>query len=107
MSDNTYNGWMNYETWAVKLWMDNEESSQAYWREVTREVIELNKVAGTPGDTRYALADCLRDAHEEDAADALGRANATVFTDLLNAALSEVNWHEIAQSLLDDAQEGE
>ena len=23
----SYNGWTNYETWAVKLWMDNEEGS--------------------------------------------------------------------------------
>jgi hypothetical protein len=24
MSDKPYNGWSNYETWAVKLWIDNE-----------------------------------------------------------------------------------
>jgi len=31
--DHKYNGWTNYETWAVKLWMDNEEPSYRYWRE--------------------------------------------------------------------------
>lgn len=29
MSDNTYNGWTNWETWVVNLWIINEESS--YW----------------------------------------------------------------------------
>jgi hypothetical protein len=26
MSDNTYNGWTNWETWQVLLWADNEQS---------------------------------------------------------------------------------
>jgi hypothetical protein len=26
MKDNTYNGWRNYETWNVALWLQNEEA---------------------------------------------------------------------------------
>ena len=26
MSDNTYNGWTNWETWNVLLWLDNEQN---------------------------------------------------------------------------------
>lgn len=25
MTDNTYNGWTNWDTWNVALWMDNEQ----------------------------------------------------------------------------------
>jgi hypothetical protein len=32
-----YNGWNTYETWAVKLWLDNEEGSYRYWTEQARE----------------------------------------------------------------------
>jgi hypothetical protein len=31
--DTTYNGWPNYETWNVMLWMDNEEGAYREYRE--------------------------------------------------------------------------
>ena len=49
----TYNGWSNYETWAAKLWMDNDEGA---YHDVTSKATELAEEA--------------RDAEEEpDAAD--------------------------------------
>ena len=32
----TYNGWPNYETWNVMLWMDNEEQAYKLYREHVR-----------------------------------------------------------------------
>src|SRR5439155_23562107 len=85
-----YNGWTNYETWAVKLWMDNEEPSYRYWQERTREAFEQAQTeeAFYEGETatdraRRALAEALKEEHEENAPD-LG---ATVWADLFNAAL--------------------
>lgn len=43
--DNRYQGWTNYETWAVKLWMDNEEPSYLHWKETTRAIIAAAKEA--------------------------------------------------------------
>ncbi len=30
LTDQTYNGWTNYETWNVVLWIENDESIQDY-----------------------------------------------------------------------------
>ena len=30
-TDTTYNGWANYETWAIKLWIDNEALRLHEW----------------------------------------------------------------------------
>ena len=32
----SYNGWPNYETWAVKLWLDNDQGLCEYWRETSQ-----------------------------------------------------------------------
>jgi len=100
----TYNGWANYETWVVKLWMDNEQGSQEFFREMTKEVIanprQGNKVLT---DAEYALidlADALKEHFEDNTPETVG-----IYADLLNAALSEVDWREIAEALLEDANE--
>lgn len=105
MSDKTYNGWSNYETWAVKLWIDNEEGSYNYWQEQTREAwsqaLTGRAYASQTRKERAAviLCDLLKSEHEEAQPVVTG-----VFSDLLNAAMSEVDWYEIAESMLDDAE---
>ena len=92
----SYEGWSNYETWAVKLWMDNEEPSYRYWREVAEEIISRE-----PETHRsYVLATRLKDEHEEALPELQGFA-----ADLLNAAFGEVDWYEIAEDLLDEVKE--
>jgi hypothetical protein len=102
-----YNGWQNYETWVTKLWLDNEESTQRYWADRTRAIWDECEVDGNPFATsqsqraRIALAEALREqVGSEDAPD-LG---ASLYSDLLSAALSEVDWHELANAFLQDAE---
>lgn len=103
--DKTYNGWTNYETWAVNLWMDNDQGSQQYFMDMAREVKEStgdktpNPYMHAHDNARAVLADRLKDYHDEMAEQWMAD-QSSVFADLLNAALSEVNWREIAAHLL-------
>lgn len=107
-NDKKYNGWKNYETWCVKLWIDNEEGSYNYWREQARRAVwDLPE----KGDEDYEderenaishVADCLAAGHEE-YIERLGLAGFAA--DLMNASLGEVDWHEIAESLIEDEEE--
>lgn len=114
MTKNEYNGWTNYETWCVNLWIDSEESSQTYWNEQADFLVSdagqqahKPRYVGsfTPTEVAtFALAEQLKDEHSERFMDASEEKLAnTVFADLMNAALSEVNWQEIAKHLIDGA----
>src|SRR5437763_690793 len=95
----TFNGWSNHQTWAVNLWITNAQSSYFHWRTRTKELLGEPV---TQDDVRLALAslaDEIREAIEEECA--IPKAN--LASDLMNAALAEVDWHEIAQAFLDDA----
>lgn len=86
MSDNTYNGWVNYETWCVNLWLTNEQGTY----NALQEIIKGAK------DSDFAKADELKDFVNELADQEYDKP--TFVKDLLNGALSEVNWLEIIQS---------
>jgi len=110
MSENKgYNGWSNYETWAVKLWMDNEESSYRYWRETAQECWDdaedkyPNQFMNRIDNAQSMLAQRLEDEHDSQSEHPVFKAaEGSVYADLLNAALSEVDWLKIAASLLED-----
>ena len=109
MQKNEYNGWTNYETWVVNLWMDNEEGTQRHWAQTARDCHEdaglresaYAKFTGREIFTQeeravLELEKLLKEWHEENLPGLEGFA-----ADLLNAAMSEVNWHEIAQHLVE------
>lgn len=99
-----YNGFKNYETWVVALWLDQDET---YWSEYAQSCYdnsfddldyldECNRSNAAMDDARYHLSALLKEQHESMA----GEIEGAVFSDLLNGALSEVNWDEIATGLL-------
>jgi hypothetical protein len=86
MSSGKYNGWSNYETWVVALWLDNEEGSYNYWNEVAE------------GLDVYDLSKRLEEEFEEfNPVEATG-----VYSDLLTHALGRVDWYEIAEHLKEE-----
>ena len=93
---NKYNGWTNYETWNVALWMDNEQYKQELWSSRVRELLE--------DEEEYPNA-ILQDELKKFVDDLNPLAgDASMYADLLSAAIDSVNWYEIAQSYLDDAK---
>ena len=101
-----YNGWTNYETWAVNLWISNVESSYRYWRKQAalqrKKAVECSRVKDgiwTEGKAAvFHLADQMRDEISEETPEL----EASVYSDLLSSALGEVNWEEIAGSWMED-----
>ena len=95
MTTKSYNGWTNYETWNVKLWIDNDQGSQEYWAEQATNHLERDEDCAVD-----VLAATLKEEHTQALPDVTGFA-----ADLLNAAMSEVNWREIARELVETAKQ--
>jgi hypothetical protein len=106
MTTNTCNGWTNYETWNVNLWIDNEEGSQRYWRAMAQECwndAEADRTFTRDEVARFNLADRLK----SDIGESMPNLGATMWADLLGAALEEVDWQEIAEHMIDDVEKKE
>lgn len=103
--DKKYNGWTNYETWCVHLWLSNEEGSYNYCRGLADEckeyAVEHEHDIWSPEEhARFRLADMLKESLAE-GMDNL-KLPASVWSDLLSSALDRVNWNEIANAFLEE-----
>ncbi len=102
MTKNEYNGHFNYETWLACLWIDNDQGQQEYWAEQAADCHKWAKDRGVglTKDEQAAvdLAHALKEHFEENSP----TAESGFYADLLNAALSEVNWDEIAASMIEE-----
>jgi hypothetical protein len=102
-----YNGWKNYETWNVALWVSNEQGSERESRTMAQDAWDNAEACRTFTRKERAvldLADSLKEWIEEQNPLA---SDASVWSDLLSAALSEVDWHEWAENLIEDVDADE
>lgn len=99
----SYNGWKNYETWNVALWLD--QATQKQCSEMAQSAYNNAKADGTFTRLERAkldLANSLKAWIEE--SNPLADTN-SMFSDMLNAALGEVDWYELAGNFLEDVEE--
>ena len=107
-SDRRYNGWTNYETWAVGLWIDNDQATYVYWREEAtrhvRQAAEDEMVKRGVWTVQASAGNALAQQLKDELTEAVPDLGSSVYSDLLGAALDEVNWTELAESLLSDIE---
>lgn len=100
-----YQGWRNYETWLANLWQTNDRETYSYCQELARNVLSKFPVEGNGVFTQrqaaaVELAELLKEESQPEEAGCC-----SFFTDLLNSALAEIDWYEIATYFLDEAAE--
>lgn len=102
-----YNGYPNYQTWNVALWLDNEEGTYLFIRRMAAEAKNESESDDNVKDgtwtkeqaAKYNLAVALKHYVEEcnPLAEEFG-----MFTDLLGHALANVDWDVIAENILQE-----
>ena len=82
-----YNGYSNYETWCVNLWLDNDEGLYREFQDRIRKGISV-----------YDLSKMIQELVEE------GNPITTTsfYSDLMNSAIKNVEFYEIAENMLED-----
>lgn len=77
-----YNGWSNRETWIVNLWMTGDQS---YYEQPCEIISSHNNL----DDQAEALEDWIRFEYDGECS--------SIWADLINNSLAEVDWYEIVK----------
>lgn len=100
-----YNGYLNWETWLVALWINNDEGSQDFWIEQAHEALndaQETKYFTKEDEAVFLLSDTLKDYFEDSPEIPM---SSGFYYDLMMGALSVVDWKEVAETILDTAKE--
>lgn len=99
-----YNGYTNYETWSVSLWIDNDEGTYNYIQDSLTDIYNnaesseyLNKDQSAIKEMESFLENWVEENNPIQ--------DASMYSDLLGAAISSVNFYEIAENWLETIKE--
>lgn len=87
MADEKCNGWTNFETWCVKLWLDSDEGTY-------RNIRYMAEYAESVHDFSDMLSDFITDG--------IPIESGTMYSDLIENAISKVNCDEIAEAVFNE-----
>lgn len=115
MSDG-YNGWKNYETWAVALWIDNDQGAQEMFIERARELFNdaydalsdemdiAGKASTARDNSRGDLADEIKTWVNDPDLGGMPELPNGLYSGLLQAAVDSVDFYELADHYLADVE---
>ena len=101
----TYSGWTNRETWALMLWINNDEGLQAWAREYVADYIERDSDDSRTRSASDSLQQWTeiaftRSGYVEFAGDVWPDSLADIAEDI--GSLYRINYYECAESILSD-----
>jgi hypothetical protein len=91
-----YNGWKNRETWAMALWLNNDEGFQNQVQELAEEARDEEYPASRLAEALESFIEELFDF--DNISD--NRQLFNMLTDI--GSLYRVNWYEIAQTFIEE-----
>lgn len=91
----TYNGYANYETWACKLYIDNDQYTQECYREMCLQAYEEND------NNKNLTIDCIKNYLESELEENKPETTG-MYADLLNSAIGNIDTWEVAETLFND-----
>lgn len=98
----TYNGYANYETWLVSVWIDNEQHTIDGWLDVAKhhyDIAEDRKYFTKKEEAVISFGEDMKEWYEDNMPDSCDIGG--LWADLIHAALGSVDWHELAGKYMD------
>ena len=94
MNNQKYNGWTNYETWLCNMWFDNFDFT---------DMMDMFDNCEDNCDVLDIIENYIKEYVEEFVEYSLSPSLQHAFIhDMLNAAISEIDWRDIAEHYVDD-----
>ena len=99
------NGWSNYETWNINLWLTNEEGTDSMmnkWAQECYDDAKKSSYFSRKEEAVFVLSDKIKEFIEENnpLADI-----SSMYSDLLGAAISSADFLEIANGFMENVDE--
>ena len=88
------NGYKNFETWNCYNWLTVDESSVFKWEKAAKEALETG---GDKDEAAIILSKQIKEAVESEAPEL----EPGLYIDLLNAALQEIDYVEVAAAFIE------
>lgn len=99
-----YDGLTNFGTWRVNLWLEHDKESDQYWQAAAADSRRGAEHSSLVWDHDMTVdevaASRLAEQLKEEITQESPLQKPSMYADLLNASLVEVNWFELAQRWL-------